>query len=279
MIKLIASDLDRTFLPNGNFKDNGSIELLKKILFKKKDIFLAFVSGRDISLIRKAIKDYKAPIPDFAISDVGTGMWKKEGRRLVRYEAWDSFISSNLSCWNIDSFKGALKGIDGLKLQGKSKQGKFKLSYYILNPQDAGVILDCVKKELFSNKQVKKEVNLVFSIDETKNLGLLDILPKIATKDKAVEFLRKNLNLKKSEILYAGDSGNDILPITSGYFAVLVRNAIPAVRKEIKEVIKKKPNLAKKIYFAKGKFGLSGYYASGILEALIYFGVVSKNEI
>ncbi len=120
---------------------------------------------------------------------------------------------------------------------------------------------------------------IVYSVDETDNIGLLDILPKYATKLTALEYLRQKLGYSKDEVVYCGDSGNDILPLTFGYKSILVRNAIPEIKKTVRQLSIQK-NVIDSLHIIKeGHGSLNGYYVSGILLGLLKFGIVSEEDI
>ncbi|MBI3291010.1 HAD family hydrolase, partial [Candidatus Falkowbacteria bacterium] len=80
------------------------------------------------------------------------------------------------------------------------------------------------------------------------------------------------LKAKKTDVLYCGDSGNDLLPLVSGYYGVLVKNASSQVKQDLNRLAEHK-NLSKKIYIAGGNFqDLNGNYVSGIIEGAYHFG-------
>ena len=124
----------------------------------------------------------------------------------------------------------------------------------------------------------RNNTTILYSIDETRDIGLLDILPKYSTKITALEYLRKKLGLEKEEIIYCGDSGNDILPLTFGYRSILVRNSIDEVKNTVKRSLEQK-GISDRLYIAKGCQRLNGYYVSGIIEGLINFGIIQQEFI
>ena len=76
----------------------------------------------------------------------------------------------------------------------------------------------------------------------------------------------------KKDIVFCGDSGNDIFPLTAGFCGVLVRNADNQLVENVKKAMGENPDL--KVYFAKGDFmGLTGYYTSGVIEGAYHYGV------
>ena len=80
---IIATDLDRTLLPNGKQPYDGSMGLFKEIV-QDKEIVLTYVTGRNLSLVRKAIKKFDAPLPNYIIAQVGTKIYYRKKRNHIR---------------------------------------------------------------------------------------------------------------------------------------------------------------------------------------------------
>lgn len=276
MIRLLATDLDRTLFPNGIQPYDGTMPIFK-YLIRRHRLPLVFVTGRHLRLVLQGIAEYSVPLPDYIIGDVGSTIWIRQGEHFIRDNQWDEEISRRTAFWDTEVLKESFSGFSGIRLQEESKQGKFKLSYYIDHPNTAKAVLNDIEKKLLELDE-KGSVRAIYSVDETKNQGLLDFLPKSATKEKAIEFAAsRHLNIAKDEVLYSGDSGNDILPLTYGFYGVMVRNTLPEVQKRVFQIAKEK-HLEQRIYLAKGRYGLNGYYVSGIIEGLLHFGVVKKEE-
>jgi hydroxymethylpyrimidine pyrophosphatase-like HAD family hydrolase len=112
---------------------------------------------------------------------------------------------------------------------------------------------------------------LVYSEDETRGLGLLDVLPAGATKLGAIEFLLDHRGYAPGETVFAGDSGNDLPVLASALPAVLVANAQEEVRRE---AVRRATELgtADTLYLARGGWGgMNGFYSAGILEGVAHF--------
>ena len=73
---LLGCDLDRTIIPNGNQKESPLARPLLRQFAKYPNIYLAYVSGRDQKLILDAIEEFYLPVPDYAIGDVGTTLYR-----------------------------------------------------------------------------------------------------------------------------------------------------------------------------------------------------------
>ncbi|HQF31016.1 MAG TPA: HAD family hydrolase, partial [Hyphomicrobiales bacterium] len=114
---------------------------------------------------------------------------------------------------------------------------------------------------------------IVYSFDSLDGKGLLDFLPASATKLTSLEYVAEEYGVPRGEVVFCGDSGNDIFPLTAGFRGVLVRNADDQLVAEVREAMAANPAL--KAYFAKGGYrGLSGYYTSGVLEGADFYGVL-----
>ena len=73
---LICSDLDRTLIPNGYEEESAGARPVFRQLAENANIYLAYVSGRDRQLILDAIEEFYLPMPDYAIGDVGTTLYR-----------------------------------------------------------------------------------------------------------------------------------------------------------------------------------------------------------
>ncbi len=264
-MKLIATDLDRTLIPNGNSKEDKNSMNIFKSLLKKNGISLIFITGRPKYLVKDAIERYKLPEPIYCVSMVGTVIYEVKGGRFVELREWEDYLESEVKNYNQNKIKSLLKK-EGFKLQSKKYQNSFKLSYYFKDFKRA----ENVKSLLRKNKIF---CNVVLSHDCKRNVGLLDVLHPGASKKKAFEFLLEKLDVKKSEVVYSGDSGNDLSILKSGIKGILVKNAEIEVRKKIKSGLCR-------IYIAKGNFKvpdrnvkLNGNYVSGIIEGCYHWSI------
>ena len=259
---LLACDLDRTVLPNGPEPlAPGAVEAFAKFV-QQPFVHLAYVSGRDLGLIQTALADYHIPLPHSAVGDVGTTIYRRVDGQFSIDTGWSNSIAPDWNGLAGPDIHHLIAHLPDLRLQEDSKQNTYKLSYY--TPEHIA------KDQLINEIQIilqqhKIKAAVIFSIDQIVHTGLLDILPAHATKQHAVDYLRTSLDLSMDQVVYAGDSGNDIEPLTSGYKAILVHNALPSVREEVSAVAATK-HVANKIYYAQGN------YVSGILEGLDQFG-------
>ena len=71
-MKILATDLDRTLLPNGSWESDASAIPLFNELTEKHDTLVVYVTGRNLDLTEKAIRQYGVRHPNFLCGDVGT---------------------------------------------------------------------------------------------------------------------------------------------------------------------------------------------------------------
>ena len=150
-----------------------------------------------------------------------------------------------------------------LSLQERRKQNHLKLSYYVSLAHDSRAVLSEVTARLDCRRL---RTNLVWSIDEGRRIGLLDILPAAANKRHAISFLMRQCGVDTAHTVFAGDSGNDLDVLLSPIPSVLVANADAEVRREARRAD------GATLYLAQGGFmGMNGCYSAGIVEGAVHF--------
>ena len=120
-------------------------------------------------------------------------------------------------------------------------------------------------------KENNIDASLIWSVDDPKGIGLLDVLPEHATKLHAIEFMVKELGYTLDEVVFAGDSGNDLAVMASPIHSVLVANAADDVRASAIKLAQANGHESA-LYLANGKHGkMNGNYAAGVLEGVWHF--------
>jgi HAD superfamily hydrolase (TIGR01484 family) len=265
---LLCCDLDRTVLPNGSQEESPNARPLFSVLARRPELTLAYVSGRDKSLLLDAIHDYELPLPAYAVGDVGTTIYEIDHGQWQPWRAWEADIAPDWAGRSHTELAELFQDIGALTMQEPEKQNTFKLSYYA--PQDTE--RDALLAEMDGRlKRIGVRASLIWSIDEARHIGLLDALPRRATKSHAIRFLMTNKGFNEGSTVFAGDSGNDLPALTSGLQAVLVRNARAEVREEALRIVGGK-GISERLYLARGDFlGMNGNYTAGVLEGLVHF--------
>lgn len=231
---------------------------------------LIYVTGRNEQQIREGMSLYHPPLPSYAVTEVGTKVYQVDtaNGEFIEELGYIEKIRLLTPTWDIDKIKEELSQTRDLRLQEAHHQNDFKASFFIDNLSQARSVISKVRQVI---GRLCSDADVTYSVDEMIGIGLLDIMPSKANKMEGLEYLRQRKGLSKEEIIYAGDSGNDISALTYGYRSILVANAIDEVRQETKKVGESN-GVIDKIYFAEGKDGLNGCYASGIIEGLEHFG-------
>jgi sucrose-6-phosphatase len=259
-MKIIATDLDRTLIPNGNHSgDEGAMNVFDKLL-KKNKVSLIYVTGRTEYLIKNAMKKYKLPKPSYCISMVGTRIYKVEKGKLKIMNDYKEYLSSG-GDFDFDKVKKVLL-LKGLRLQPKKYLNENKISYYLKSEECVGRV-----KKILRRNRIR--ANVIYSFDANRKIHILDVLHPKSSKLHALEFLLKKMGIKKSDLIYCGDSGNDLEVMKSGIKSVLVKNAIDEVKRRVRG--------CKNVYVARGgPGGLNGNYVSGIIEGVSHFGFFER---
>jgi sucrose-6-phosphatase len=269
---LLCSDLDRTLIPNGHQEESPDARYWLGRLAQRPEVMLVYVSGRDKALITEAIRTWELPLPDIAVGDVGTAIYTIGGKpEKPVFEEWEDWKQEIAADWNgkkSGDIVNLFRDFKVLSLQEDEKQKDFKLSFYVDIDADLSRITENIKARLAENRL---RSSVIDSIDEIEDVALVDIVPERATKIHAVYFIMNRLQIERSRVIYAGDSGNDLLALTSGLKAVLVKNASEDVCREAIEIVSQKADDSS-LYLAEGGFmEMNGNYAAGVLEGVVHF--------
>jgi len=266
---LLFSDLDRTLIPNGAASESPAARAQFTDWVQRRGLRLVYVSGRHLSLLKQAIEEFNLPMPLAAIGDVGGSVFTIQDAQWHDDQAWRQHI---LQAWHQVShrdIRAALADIADLRLQEDDQQAEYKLSYY--TPRDIlrDILFTLVRQRL---KLLNVSANLIWSVDEEKNCGLLDVMPPAVSKLHAIHYLAQKWHVDLARCFFSGDSGNDLSVIVDGSLnCILVNNAPVEVKQEAQVELAHK-GLAYRLYIARGNHnGMNGNYAAGVLEGLQHF--------
>ena len=271
-MKLLCTDMDRTLLPNGEQAESDHSRALLWHMLKMHQMKLAYVSGRDLTLVLDAIAEYSLPLPDVIVGDVGSSIYTRAEAGWQKSEDWEQRIAQQ---WGGDSayIHELLVDISELQVQEPDRQKTFKRSYYFDTSTDEQGLQQQVEARLSEGGVAAA---LVFSHDPEKQCMLLDVLPHSATKREAVAYVRSMFELAEEDVLFSGDSGNDVSAICAANPAVLVANADDDTRQKV-IIENEKSSHPDSTYLASGGLevagldALNGFYSAGIVEGLLHF--------
>ena len=259
---LLCTDLDRTLIPNGRAPESPQARRLFAKLAACPQVTLAYVTGRHQALIQQAMLDYDLPTPAFAIADVGATLYQVRSGQWQRWTAWDDHLAPDWGDTSHTELCQLLRGISALTLQEPHKQARHKLSFYAPMQTEPQALLAQIGPIL---RRHGVRANLIWSLDEATQQGLLDILPGCANKLHAIKFLMAAQGFDHDCTVFAGDSGNDLEVFQSNIPSVLVANADADIRRR---VTAESPD---RLYLARGDFlGMNGNYSAGILEGVAH---------
>ena len=265
---LICTDLDRTLLPNGSQPESPGARDRFARLVARPEVTLAYVSGRHRELVMDAMHDYRLPVPDWVIGDVGTTIYCVGDGEWGHWTDWEDDIAVDWQSHKSWDLRPLFADLTMLRLQEETKQNDYKLSYYL--PPDMNFA--ALEQEMKRRLEVRNlAASLIYSVDEAASIGLLDVLPARATKLHAVEFLMRHRGFGIANTVFAGDSGNDLPVLVSPIRSVLVANAAPEVVEQA-TLMATEQGTKPALYVAQGGFlGMNGNYSAGILEGLAHY--------
>ncbi len=267
---LLCTDMDRTVIPNGMQPESETARQEFTAFCNLPEVTLSYVTGRHLQLMNEAIIEFGLPQPDYAITDVGTRIYHFHHNQWQALNEWETEIDIDWKGVNSQNIIQVLEQIDGLSLQEPEKQNEHKISFYVdLQKMDERACLSAVEQKIAPLNVAK---NLIWSIDETTDTGLLDILPPRANKLHAIQFLQAYLGMEDKDVVFAGDSGNDLPVLISSVQSVLVANATEALKQQAQSLAKQ-ANQQACFYQATNRTDelLDGNYSAGVLQGVFYY--------
>ncbi len=220
--RVLATDLDGTLIPlDGNERNVSDLVTLAEQLHAA-DVRIVFVTGRHFDSVQGAIDQHRLPKPDWIICDVGTTIYRRSSAdEFAQLHAYGEHLASVTAHVSIDELRSRLAVFDRLREQEPEKQGRFKLSYYA-NADELHELQAAINKTLDDSDA---PYSIIHSVDPFNGDGLIDLLPRGASKAYALNWWSQHVNIEHEEIVYAGDSGNDLAAFTAGYRTIVVGNA------------------------------------------------------
>lgn len=244
MIKLIASDIDGTLLPEGTDQINPEMfDVIRKL--KEKDILFAAASGRHYSGMSRLF----APVKNDMIFIAENGAY-------VNCRGY-TMLDQVLDWRDIQDWIGEVRGIPGACFTMDTKEGFFTESQ---DPEFLNLVREGYKSVITVEKDVlakERMVNKMAIYHRTDILKIadqmiprwshrmyctlageiwLDFLNKNASKGNAIRSIQKSLGILPEETMVFGDNFNDIKMFHSAGESYAVGNAVEAVKKEAKYV-------------------------------------------
>lgn len=235
-MKVLATDLDGTFLGGTERTRNA----LTRHFRDSSDRRLLYVTGRSTRSVMALVKEGALPAPDAMICDVGTFVAHADGTP----DEGDVMQDLRAS-WGDRSraVLSAFRELPGVRLQ--ENFGPHRVSFYY---DDPNVLPEAHAKAEALGCDGLASDNRFF-----------DVLPRGINKGTTLKRLMQQWQVPTDNVLVAGDTLNDLSMLVSGYPAVVVGNAEPALLSQLPD----SPHIIR----------AQGHGCEGIVEALRHLGV------
>ena len=224
-MKMFVTDYDDT-LYTSDEQILINIQKLKELHEKKFIIVIA--TGRSYSSIKRQVVERKIPV-DYLVCADGSIIYNNKGEVIKDYP-----INKDI----IEPFKEFYCNLDYDEIQFSYKDG---YANKLEENEDILGINVCISTRLY-NKQMEKDFyklkkkykNYNYLAYTHPNYSYLCVKPKDVTKSYAIDYLRKILNLKKSDLYLIGDSSNDV-EMLKDFKGVGMKNSCQEVLKVVKK--------------------------------------------
>ncbi len=244
-IQLFSADLDGTLLGLPRATDrfvrawNG--------IDPSRRPWLVYNTGRGISDVQSLIERKELPMADAIIGGVGTELHVPASPRLAV-----EFRSRFGERWNLSDVERIVAENPRITRQPPEFLHPYKSSW--IWPRASVRDRQELQKKL---RLAGTTAVIVYSSDR-----FLDVLPECGNKGQALHWLCQRLGIPFSQVLVAGDTGNDSSMFRlEGVQRLLVGNALPEL-------------LADCVGFP--KYESREIMADGVLEGLLHFGVIER---
>lgn len=262
---MLATDMDGTIIPlEVNPQRKEEIRGFKDKVETEPDFCLAYVTGRDLPLAEKGIRQHDLPIPDILVCDVGTSVYHLNDSSFELDHEYILLLEEARGGLDVRDLRHELAHLPQLLLQPPEKQTASKLSYHLTRESDHQEVVASVQDHL---RGMGGSFQAVYSVGAPHGTGLLDLLPAGVAKDFAIQYLQKHTGVQADSLVYAGDSGNDLAALLTGFKAVVVGNATPGLKEEV-TAQSMELGIFHRLYFAQG------FYAAGVMEGSKHFGLL-----
>ena len=207
-----------------------------------KKFMFGIATGRRLDAALKILKTHGIPTPDILITSLGTEIYYAP--RLTADISWTHHIDH---WWTPQVLRRLVDALPGLKIQPKSEQSRFKISYYYdqtVAPPMEEILTLLRQQEL--------------SVQPTLSFGqYLDFVPARASKGQALRYVARKWNIPLERVLVIGGSAGDEDMLRGNTLGAVVANRHSEELNGLNDV--------EQVYFSEGA------HAWGILEAIEHY--------
>lgn len=245
-IRLFCSDLDGTLV--GSPESVGRFRTAWDGISESRRPVLCYNSGRLVEDVLKLVATTGLPEPDYVLGGVGT-----QALDVARGEPLPGFQERFAEGWNLELVERTLER-DFPAVQRQPPE--------FLHPYKSSWFLQAATPETLATIEARLHEVGIDAVVIYSSQRDLDIVPRHASKGKALVWLAQHLGVPARAILVAGDSGNDSSMFkVPGVHGILVENAQP-------ELIE--ATLGTDTYTA------SGILAEGVMDGLRHYRVIER---
>lgn len=196
---IFCTDIDGTI-----YQDEEHAELFRKFwegLRKEGELInnrpvLVYNTGRSLDNCRQLLEESTLPTPEYIIGGVGTEIY--DAGKDEKVVLWEEELRTN---WDAGKVSALISRVaEGVSVQPEECQNEFKSSWFWH---------DKLEEELELLRDALNEAGLEAQVIYSSNRDM-DVIPKLANKGNAISWLVKKLDCKMSDVVVAGDSGNDL---------------------------------------------------------------------
>jgi len=261
---MLASDMDGTVIPlELNDRRMAEIAAFKSAVEGAEGLLLAYVTGRNLALAEKGMGQHGLPRPQFLVCDVGTSVYRSAPAGFEWDEGYAQLMEDARGGLDLREVQHEIAHLPGLLIQPDEKQTESKLSYYLSTDIHHPEILESVQAVL---DRLDGKFQAVYSVGAPHGTGLLDLLPAGVAKDFAIRYLHDQTGLAPDQLVYAGDSGNDLAAMLTGFRGIVVGNATQELKDRL-EVRGRELGILDRLYFAQE------LYVAGVMEGCKHHGI------
>jgi len=187
---LLVTDIDDTLLDNGT--PTADLERVWRLIRNSRSgITLVYTTGHSFKSIWPLVQNSVLPRPTAVVAAAGTEVWLPEWchpdpfyQELIRHK------------WNRDMVAALAKRVSGLRLQDELFHTPFKLRFELENKSN---VFDL--RQILDKRHI--DVRVIYSLGR-----YLDVVPRVASKQKALDFLCHCFHVKPGHVITYRDSGN-----------------------------------------------------------------------
>ena len=206
-VQLLVCDIDNTLVGC-----DAGLRAFGRWHADQPDLAFGVATGRSFHSALAILEERGTPRPVVMVTSVGSEIYHLDPNG-VTYTADAEWRRRVARGWDRDGVRAALEGFGGLVPQAPLEQRAYKLSF--LSDGAEG----CTARVQARLAQAGLQGSVIHS-----HRRYLDVLPVLASKGSAVEYLRDRYGLDARDVFVAGDSGNDVEMLRALPQAIIVAN-------------------------------------------------------